>query len=161
MQWLIDGHNLIGQIPTLQLDDPHDEEKLLEYLRRYRARTGHTITVVFDPGYTYRPAKIKKRGGITVQFAPHGKTADQIIIRRLKRIKNPRGVRVVSSDQAVQRAARFAGVQIIPSQRFAQELLSLAPPSDTEQDSRADLKLSADEVEAWLEIFNQAKNEHT
>ena len=48
MQWLIDGHNLIGQMPNLRLDDPDDEAKLLQYLRNFRARTGHRITVVFD-----------------------------------------------------------------------------------------------------------------
>lgn len=44
MHWLIDGHNLIGKMPTLHLDDPHDEEKLVQILQQYRARTGHKIT---------------------------------------------------------------------------------------------------------------------
>ena len=97
MRWLIDGHNLIGRMPDLRLDDPNDEEKLLQHLRRYRAKTGHSITVIFDPGHSYQPGQTKKEGGITIQFAPPGKTADQLIMRRIRKVKNPQAVIVVTS----------------------------------------------------------------
>lgn len=157
MQWLIDGHNLIGQLPNLHLDDPHDEEKLLELLRSFRARTGDFLTVVFDPGLAYRPNKIRKRGGLTIQFAPYGQTADQVIVRRLRKVKNPQAVTLVSSDQAVQQAARQARLRVMSAQEFAQILLQPAS-SNEEADSRADIHLSADEVEAWLDFFNQRKS---
>ena len=154
MHWLIDGHNLIGQMPNLHLDDPHDEDKLLQYLRRYRARTGHPITVVFDAGYSYRPGQTKKQGGITVQFAPSGRTADQILMRRMRRIKNPQAYMVVTSDRAVQQAATRVGVRTLSSTEFAQQLLSSPEP---ETDSQADVHLSPDEVEEWLDLFNQSE----
>lgn len=154
MHWLIDGHNLIGQMPNLHLDDPHDEDKLLQYLRRYRARTGHPITVVFDAGYSYRPGQTKKQGGITVQFAPSGRTADQILMRRMRRIKNPQAYMVVTSDRAVQQAATRVGVRTLSSTEFAQQLLSSPAP---ETDSQADIHLSPDEVEEWLDLFNQSE----
>ena len=157
MQWLIDGHNLIGQLPDLHLDDPHDEEKLLEILRRYRARTGDTLTVIFDAGLTYQPAKTQKRGGITVQFAPHKQTADQIIMRRLKKVKNPQAVMVVSSDRVVQQAAHFAGVRVISAQEFAQKLVWPTRSDHDDQNGQAEVRLSEDEVEAWLAIFNQRR----
>src|SRR6185503_5443592 len=119
MQWLIDGHNLIGQMPNLRLHDPNDEAKLLEYLRGYRARTGHQVTVVFDSGLSYRAAETKKSGGVTVQFAPHGQTADQIIAQRIRRVKNPQDLKVVSSDRAVQQAARQARVRVLTAPEFA------------------------------------------
>ena len=40
MPVLIDGHNLIAKLPGIHLDDPDDEERLVERLRRYQARTG-------------------------------------------------------------------------------------------------------------------------
>ena len=154
MHWLIDGHNLIGQMPNLQLDDPHDEDKLLQYLRQYRARTGHPITVVFDAGYSYRSAQTKKQGGITIQFAPSGRTADQILMRRMRRIKNPQAYMVVTSDRAVQQAAAQHGIRTLSSGEFAQQLLS-SPQPDT--DSQVDVHLSPDEVEEWLDLFNQSE----
>lgn len=156
MRWLIDGHNLIGAMPTLRLDDPNDEEKLLEYLRRYRARTGHQLTVIFDAGLSYQPGQTIKRGGITVHFASPRKTADQLIKRRLRRVKNPQAVKVVSSDQAVQQAARQAKIRVVSAREFGQQLLASGSES-AEADNQADIQLSPDEVEEWLEIFKQRK----
>jgi predicted RNA-binding protein with PIN domain len=155
MRWLIDGHNLIGHMPNLRLDDPNDEEKLLEYLRRYRARTGHQLTVVFDAGQSYHPAATKKRGGITIQFAPHGKTADQIIIRRAGRVKNPQEVKVVTSDRSIRQAVRQMRIEVVSAREFGQQLLQLsaAAESTEDEDSRAGIRLSAAEVDEWLEIF--------
>ena len=154
MKWLIDGHNLIGRMPGLRLDDPNDEEKLLEHLRRYRARTGHQLTVVFDPGQSYRSGKTKKQGGITVQFAPHGQTADQIIKRRVRRVKNAQAVIVVTSDRAVQQTAQRANIRVLDAGAFAQQLLQNSSTQD--QGSQANVNLSPEEVDEWLTLFSDA-----
>ena len=154
MQWLIDGHNLIGQMPNLWLDDPHDEEKLLAYLRRFRARTGHRLTVVFDAGHTHQSGSKQSRGGISVQFVSSGQIADQAIIRRIRRVRNPQEMMVVTSDQAVARVAQQVGVRVTPAGEFAQQLLQASP---TGEDDRIDVNLSADEVDEWLDIFGQDK----
>jgi hypothetical protein len=163
MQWLIDGHNLIGQMPGLRLDDPDDEAKLIEYLRRFRARTGHHITVIFDPGPVYRPAETKKQGGLTIQFAAPGQTADQLMMRRLRQVQNPPELMVVSSDRAVQQAARQARVKAISSAEFARQLLQeLISSGDEEQADRINRQLSPDEVAEWLTLFkNRRKNDRT
>ncbi len=157
MKWLIDGHNLIGRMPNLRLDDPDDEEKLLGYLRRYRARTGHTLTIVFDAGPGYHPPKTQKRGGITVQFVSPGQTADQALIRRIRKVKNPQAVMVVTSDREVAQVARQAGLRVTPSPEFAQQLLPSDSPIESDEEKRANIKLSADEVDEWLALFNQRK----
>jgi predicted RNA-binding protein with PIN domain len=157
MKWLIDGHNLIGRMPDLRLDDPNDEEKLLGYLRRYRARTGHILTVVFDAGQGYHSPKTQKRGGITVQFVSPGQTADQALIRRIRKVKNPQAVIVVTSDRAVEQVARQAGLRVTSSQEFAQQLLPLDSPLESDEEKRANIKLSSDEVDEWLALFNQRK----
>ena len=156
MQWLIDGHNLIGQMPNLRLDDAHDEEELLEYLRRYRARTGHTVTVVFDAGQDYQPAKTHQQGGITVQFVRQGQTADQVLIRRIHQVKNPQAVMVVTSDREVEQAARQARIRVVSAQEFARRLHQ--PTSLAEEKGQTDIELSPDEVDEWLTIFNRRRD---
>ena len=79
MPILIDGHNLIGRSPTLSLGDPHDEEDLVTLLRAYRARTGKTITVVFDPGGTPGVLQKSREGGVEVVFASQHGGADDLI----------------------------------------------------------------------------------
>jgi predicted RNA-binding protein with PIN domain len=157
MKWLIDGHNLVGQMPDLRLDDPNDEEKLLEYLRRYRARTGHTLTVIFDAGQGYHPAKTHRRGGITIQLVSPDQTADQMLIRRIRQVKNPQAVIVVTSDRDVQQAAQQAGLRVVASQEFAQQLLQLFSPAGEDDESRANIRLSPDEVDEWLAFFSQRR----
>lgn len=157
MHFLIDGHNLIGQLPNLSLADPNDEEKLVASLRRYRARTGHKVTVIFDAGHTYQSPQTKKIGGVTVQFAPQGRTADQIISRRLQRVKNPQGWLIVSSDRAVQQTARRRQVRILTGQEFAQQLFQNDPESDQEAGSWEDVRLSAEEVDEWLTLFKRRR----
>jgi predicted RNA-binding protein with PIN domain len=158
MRWLIDGHNLIGQMPDLRLDDPHDEEKLLEHLRRYRARTGHKLTVIFDAGQTYQAANRQTRGGINIHFAPHGHTADQIIIRRLRKERNAQALRVVTSDRAIQRVARQVGVRVVTAPEFVEQLLAEPFADEAEAGSQEDIQLSPTEVEAWLKIFGKPKS---
>jgi uncharacterized protein len=155
MQWLIDGHNLIGQMPNLRLNDPNDEEKLIEYLQHYRARTRQQVTVIFDAGPSYRAAETKKLAGLTVQFVSSGQTADQVIMQRLRRVKNPQEWMVVTSDRAVQQAARQARVRVLTSREFAQQLLQAAPGgSEEDPGSQAEVKLSPDEIDEWLTFFN-------
>jgi predicted RNA-binding protein with PIN domain len=159
MHFLIDGHNLIGHLPGLDLDDPHDEEKLLAHLRRYRARTGHHLTVFFDPGSSYHPAETKNSGGVTVRFARRGQTADQLILRRLRKVINPQSFMLVTSDRAIRQAAQLAGVRLLTAQEFGQQLLQLSVETKPEEDEdyQADVQLSEDEVAEWLEIFKQRK----
>ena len=151
MEWLIDGHNVIGQMPDIGLDDPDDEQKLLWRLRRYRARTGRRIVVVFDPGGAYHPAARRSKGGITVQYAPAGSTADRVIKARLRRAKNPRQIVVVSSDRAVQQAARSVGARVVEATAFAAELA--APPVAPEPDAEPERRLSEAEIAEWLRLF--------
>ncbi len=149
MPLLIDGHNLIAKLPGISLDDPHDEARLVERLRSYRARTGKCMVVVFDGGVPAGWSASLSCGGITVIFAAPGRTADGIIIERIRRDRNPRGLVVVSSDHEVMAAAEERGARVMSAESFAATLN--APPPAIED--RADVKLSPAEVEEWLSIF--------
>jgi uncharacterized protein len=62
MPLLIDGHNLISQIPGLSLSDPDDEGDLVMLLRRYTtARRGRKVVVVFDHGVYGHPSRARRR----------------------------------------------------------------------------------------------------
>ena len=48
MPYLIDGHNLIGRMPGMSLQDPNDEAALLIRLSAFCSREATTATVYFD-----------------------------------------------------------------------------------------------------------------
>ncbi len=155
MALLIDGHNLIGQMPDIALDDPDDEGKLVQRLRVYRAQTGKSITVVFDSGGMYHPPRNLSGGGVEVVFAPVGSSADAIITRRIRRSRNPQGLTVVSSDREVRAAARECGARVMSAAEFRAELArpKRRSPRPRKRRLRAEPKPSAAEIEEWLALF--------
>ena len=149
MPILIDGHNLIGRLSQLSLQDPDDEEKLVSLLRSYRARTGKAITVVFDPGGTFALSQKRRRGGIETVFAAHGSNADAVIAKRVNRSRNPRDWLVVTSDRNLADIVARQGARVRSAEDFAKELGALG---DTSPDWK-DVPPSAEEVETWLSLF--------
>lgn len=149
MPILIDGHNLIGQLPTLSLEDPDDEEKLVRLLKSYRARTGKAITVVFDPGRTSALAKSRRLGGIEVVFAPHGSSADAVIARRVRRSQNPRAWLVVTSDRKLAATVTRLGARVQSAEAFAS---AMSRPTEESPEWR-DTPPTPEEVEEWLALF--------
>lgn len=153
MPYLIDGHNLIGQLTDLKLDDPDDEAKLVQKLLGFVARTKARCIVVFDHGL---PAGLSRMstGGVKVIFASHQEDADTVIIRRVFKEKNPRIWTVVSNDHRVLNTAKRQGMTALKSIDFA-KLMKAPPPKPKPDVSEAvDIKLSASEISEWLEIFN-------
>ena len=148
MPILIDGHNLIGQMPKLSLRDPDDEEKLVTLLRSYQARSGKAITVVFDPGGGVL-SQAQRIGGVEVVFATPGATADAVITRRVRTSRNPRGWLVVTSDRQLAGTVSRLGARVQNSAVFAAQLdqPEEAPPEWRESPP------SPDEVEDWLSLF--------
>jgi len=146
---LIDGHNLIGRLSQLSLQDPDDEEKLVNLLKSYRARTGKAITVVFDPGGAFALSQKRRRGGIETVFAPHGSSADAVIAKRIGRSRNPRDWLVVTSDRSLAETVARQGARVRSAEDFAQEL---TVPRDGSPDWK-DVPPSPEEVETWLSLF--------
>jgi predicted RNA-binding protein with PIN domain len=153
MPFLIDGHNLIGRLPDLRLDDPDDEVKLVARLRIYAARTRKRVRVVFDCGLPGGRSRELSGGGVEVVFASAGRTADGILRERIRRSRDPHGLTVVTSDQQVIAAAQARGARVMRSEEFA-SLLS-EPPAVDIGDTGKDVHLSPQEVEEWLALFGE------
>ena len=150
MPVLIDGHNLIGRLPDISLADRDDEARLVARLQAYAGRTGKRVTVVFDRGLPGGRSQALSGGRVEAVFAPTGRNADGVLIERIERARNPRGLVVVTSDREVIAAAQRRGAQVVRAEAFVGEL---APAPASAGRGREDVHLSPDEVEAWMEIF--------
>jgi predicted RNA-binding protein with PIN domain len=153
---LIDGHNLIGRLPTLSLQDPDDEEKLARLLSSYRARTGKAITVVFDPGGAFALPRRRRLGGVEIVFAPQGSSADRVITRRMQKVRNPGEWLVVTSDRELSEAVGRLGSRVQSAEAFALDITESAgePPNWRETPP------SPDEVDSWLALFEGRDQRH-
>jgi predicted RNA-binding protein with PIN domain len=153
MPLLIDGHNLIGRLPDLSLEDPDDEALLVQRLRRYCLRHRRRATVVFDAGLPGGAALDLSAPPVEVVFSSPSSTADAVIRERIQRARDPRGLLVVSSDRSVQEAARLRGARVEAAEDFAARLDQPSPP----QAQEGERTLSEDEVMEWLEVFERGR----
>ena len=156
MPYLIDGHNLIAQIPGLTLADPDDEVRLVLRLRQYAARKKQKITVVFDHGMPGGWSRELSTGPVQVVFAGSHTNADRVILERVREAARPTEIKLVSSDGELQRAAEARRVEPITSQEFVQ-MLTKPPPRQPRPEKRENPALSKDEVKEWMRLFKKAK----
>lgn len=155
MAYLIDGHNLIGQLPDLSLTDPDDEAKLVQKLIGFAARTGKSCLVVFDSGLPGGKSRLST-GKVEVIFASARSSADDVMKERIKTAHDPGKWVVVSNDREVLNTAAARRMTVLKSAEFAPQLYIPSAPKrgKSNEDKRDDIYVSAAEVEAWLKIFN-------
>jgi predicted RNA-binding protein with PIN domain len=156
MPYLIDGHNLIPKL-GLRLDSMDDEQELIAILQEYaRLERKKQVEVYFD-GAPPSQAGTRRQGLVTAHFVPLGTTADNAIRRRLRRMgKSARNWTVVSSDRQVRADARSARANVQSSDEFARKLKRAR---DSAPKPASERKLSKHEVDDWLELFKDSKNE--
>jgi len=153
MPYLIDGHNLIPKL-GLRLDSLDDELELIAILNEYCRLERKQADVYFD-GAPASHAGTRKAGNVTAHFVLIGNTADDAIKKHLKRSgKNAKNITVVSSDRQVQAEARAARAEIISSDSFATLLKQARASAPKPANER---KLSAQEVDEWLKMFEKKK----
>ncbi|MGH2537520.1 MAG: NYN domain-containing protein [Candidatus Promineifilaceae bacterium] len=165
MHYLIDGHNLIFHTPGLSLEEPHAPIELLLRLRSWATRSkgkkkkrGRQATLFFDRGSPGGRSPTLSNSQIEVIFAPSGRTADDLIIGRLRAARQPKAITVVSSDGQLAAAARERGVAVVPAEEFVRRLAP--PPQPAAPAGRGtpdDLRLSPAEVAEWQALFEAAK----
>ena len=154
MPYLIDGHNLIPKL-GLRLDSMEDEMELIAMLQEFCRWERRRIEVFFD-GAPAPHSGTRKLGLVTAHFVRLGATADNAIRNRLKRLgKSTRNWAVVSSDRQVQAEARAAQAEVVSSESFA-GMLKQARRSAPKASS--DRKLSKQEVDDWLKLFEERRH---
>lgn len=151
MPYIIDGHNLIPKV-GLRLDSIDDEMELISILQEFCRLERRQVEVFFDGA---PQAETRKLGAVTAYFVRLGSTADHAIRNRLKRLgKSARNWTVISSDREVQAEARAVRAEVMSSDSFA-GLLKQARNSAPKPNN--DRKISPQEVDEWLKIFERRK----
>ena len=136
----------------MSLQDIDDEIQLVKLLQEFCRINRKRVEVYFDNAPPGSPGA-RNYGSVIARFIRQGRTADQAIQQKLKRLAgDARNWTVVSSDREVQVNARSARAKILPAEDFAEQLIGLE--GGTGQGSvREEHDLSPQEVEDWLKIF--------
>jgi predicted RNA-binding protein with PIN domain len=151
MPYLIDGHNLIPKL-GLHLDSFDDELELLAKLQEFCRLRRAQVEVYFD-GAPPGQVSTRKSGVVTAHFVRQGSSADAAIEARLIQLKKAaKNWRVVSSDERIQRAAGAAHAGVMSAEEFALEMVKAQ--TRAMKQSKTDTVLSPDDVNEWLELFD-------
>jgi predicted RNA-binding protein with PIN domain len=155
MNYIIDGHNLIGKTPRLDLSMLDDEQRLIQLLSHFGRGSRHKLEVYFD-GAPAGQSVVRSYGKVRAHFVPASSTADDAIRLQLRRLgKSAANWVVVSSDRSVQAAALEARARVLRAEDFASQVQSNLLNAPAEGGDAADQPLSEDEVNEWLRIFKE------
>ena len=133
---------------------PDDELELITILQEFCRIERKQVEVYFD-GAPSVQAGTRKHGVVTAHFISQKSTADNAIRQRLKKMgKSAKNWTVVTSDHRVQLEARDARAEFISSESFASMLKQARNSAPKPANDR---KLSGQEVEEWLKLFEERK----
>ena len=104
MIMLVDGYNLLHNLPECTYDLKHDLEATRDYLigklSRYASDYDVEVRVIFDAHYTnHLKTSIKKQVGIRIVYTKTDETADNYIINWIKKYHQGKYIEVITSDQ--------------------------------------------------------------
>ena len=117
MHYLIDGHNLIARMTSIELGEMNSEAELVLLLRRWAASgRKRNVSVVFDRGLPGGENRLLSTGSIRVLFAPNDRTADDLLIARIRKVDNPAEYTIVTDDHSVQAAGKKKKLNVIMKQ---------------------------------------------
>jgi predicted RNA-binding protein with PIN domain len=154
VNWLIDGHNLIPNVPGLSLASADDEMQLIAWLQVFCRMQRTKVEVYFDlslAGYSGS----RTFGMVKAHFIQQGRSADDAIAARLRHLgKSASTWTVVTSDRRVQAEAKSVHAKVVSSADFSARLIQ----SQQQEQAKAkemDKPLQEEEIAGWLELFRK------
>jgi predicted RNA-binding protein with PIN domain len=156
MAYIIDGNNLIGSAPDFSLADPESRGKIVSLIRKFQESKNTKITVVFDGEPQGSELKNPISAKLIVVYPRYGLTADDEIKRILDNYQQLKEVVLVTTDRELKKYAREKGARTINSIEFFFTLKKafLFQGKKEETLKRVNTRVSQNEVEQWLKIFN-------
>ncbi len=158
MAYLIDGNNLIGHLPYLELSDPRSKHRLVAELSIFQRVKRTKIILVFDgfSGHELFDEKFSTKKFL-ILYPDREQTADTLIKDWIEKRTDSRHLYVVSSDGEIKKSARMNGAKTLTCEEFNKRLKkALKKNKDVKAMNKVETRLTPLEVDHWLEIFSES-----
>lgn len=143
MPYWFDGNNLIGQSAAASCADSSTRKAFLSALHSYHRSGGGKFLVYFDGDDLDRAAAPP---GVSVRYSAPVST-DEAILLRLREVRNPSEVTVVTNDRELKTRCRNEGAAVLTWNEFTAKMQSRrVPKKNKEQPERVDL-------DEWMRYF--------
>ena len=156
---IIDAWNVCWKIPEIAELIPDDlpmaRKKFNLMIKNYFLNKKSVYKIIYDgqPGIISSKHEFK---GLDIQFSKNPQSADQKILSFLKLQKNPSLWTVISSDRELSGRAKNADVNVVSSEQFISKLQKARVHSIVNP-KKENPNLSKNEINDWLELFNNQK----
>lgn len=159
MPYLIDGNNVIGHIPDLDLGDRSSRFQLISRLVRFQKIHNTRVIVVFDgPPDDHLENSGNPPAPVSVYFPEAGQSADAIIEAIILQQTDRRRFFVVSSDREIRDFARRQGARSVGCAEFYKKMKKAQNEyRDLAELEKQNEELSPLEVRQWGEVFKLKK----
>jgi hypothetical protein len=148
MPYWFDGNNLIGRSAAAAKSDAGVRRAFLSTLSSLHRSGGGRFLVYFDGD---DPDRAAMPPGVAVRYsAPY--SADEAMLRRLREIRNPVEIIIVTNDRHLMTQCRNEGAKTITWQEFTERMQSrsAAHSSKSAQEKPVD-------VDEWIDFFGLDK----
>ncbi|UCE39938.1 MAG: NYN domain-containing protein [Candidatus Aminicenantes bacterium] len=158
MPYLIDGSNLIGHMPNLELSDPKSKHRLAAQLLIFQKTKRTKIILVFDgPLDPDLFGEKFKRKEFSILWPDLEESADTRIKQWIEKQTDLRHLYVVSSDREIKSFAQRTGAKVLDCEEFHKLLkTALKESKESQAMNKEDITLSPLEVDHWLDIFGES-----
>jgi predicted RNA-binding protein with PIN domain len=150
MAYIVDGNNVMGQMPGWHRDKSKSRRALLELLAKFARVKKARVTAVFDGAPDPAVPEGSAFHGVKVLYAERGSDADTRIERLVESSTNPRGLTVITSDRHLAFLVRSRGAVVIRSGQFRSEVERLLESMPRAADGE---EFEVGDVSAWLRYF--------
>jgi predicted RNA-binding protein with PIN domain len=156
MPYIIDGNNLIGCAPDFSLSDPEARGKMVSIIKKFQESKNTKITVVFDGEPQGSELRNPINAKLIVVYPRYGQTADDEIKRMLENYQHLKETILVTTDRELKSFAKEKGARTINSIEFYFTLKKVFASQGKKEETlkRVNNRVSPNEVEQWLKIFN-------
>jgi predicted RNA-binding protein with PIN domain len=154
MGYLIDGNNLIGATPGMDLGAANARQRLLRRLADFRNLPGkrpQRITVVFDGEPEPHFPQGSSFQGVRVLYSKPDSTADAVIRELVEAQVNKRELTVVTSDRALYTYVRSCGIRATTCEQFNERLQAALESAGIED--KVDAPVDDSEIDEWMRYF--------
>lgn len=155
MPWILDGNNILGQIPGRSRLDPSHRRELASRISRWCEARRCRASLYFDgaPLEGWRGAI--HYGPLSVLHSGGGRSADEAILQAVASSRRPGDLRVVTSDRALSERCRRMGASTSPVREF-RTLLNRSGGAAGAGSGKPD-RVTPGEVARYLEIFGASE----
>jgi predicted RNA-binding protein with PIN domain len=150
MAYVVDGNNVMGQVPGWHRDKSKSRRALLEKLAAFARVKKARVTVVFDGGPDSAVPEGSAFHGVRVLYAERGSDADSRIEHLVEASTDPRGLTIVTSDRELAFRVRSRGAAVIRSGQFRSRIERLLESIPGAEDGE---QFEVGDVNAWLRYF--------